>query len=212
MASRENHKAQGQGPPTISQGEGDLQQLIAQTTALLSPAGYSEKSISNYTQSGFSRLASYFDLHETHLYDEVLLNNFINETRAAYDQKLITRYVYQNARKAAMLLKEFHDTGTIQWHYISAWKTRALTPNFARAVERYCEVNAKNQTLMPGTIATSKSAIRQFLFCAEEMGINDLNGLTRSIVNNCITFLAPQYPCGMKSCNLGNSLVFGFRI
>lgn len=200
MASRENHKARNQGPPTISQGEGDLQQLITQTTALLSPAGYSEKSISNYTQSGFSRLARYFDLHETHLYDEVLLNNFINETRAAYDQKLITRYVYQNARKAAMLLKEFHDTGTIQWHYISAWKTRALTPNFARAVERYCEVNAKKQTLMPGTIATSKSAIRQFLFCAEEMGINDLDGLTRSIVNNCITFLAPQYPRGMKSC------------
>lgn len=48
MASRENHKAQDQGPPTISQGEGDLQQLIAQTTAPLSPAGYSEKSISNY--------------------------------------------------------------------------------------------------------------------------------------------------------------------
>ena len=199
MASRENCRVHRQGHPTINQKEGDLQQLIAQTTNLLSPAGYSEKSIGDYTRSGFSRLMRYFDLHETHLYDENLLNNFVNETRAAYDQRLITRYIYQSARKAAMLLKEYHETGTIQWHYIPAWRTRCLTPDFACAVERYCEVNTKNQTLMPGTIVTSKSAIRQFLFCVEELGINELNGLTRGIVNNCITILAPQYPRGMKS-------------
>ena len=99
-----------------------------------------------------------------------------------------------------MLLKEFHDTGNIQWHYIPAWSVRALTQNFAYAVERYCEVNTQNQMLMPGTIATSKSAIRQFLFCAEEVGINNFDGLTRGIVNSCITILAPQYPRGMKSC------------
>ena len=113
MVLRENHSIQGQGPPAVSQEEGDLQQLISQTTALLSSAGYSEKSIGDYTCSGFSRLAYYFALHETHIYDESLLNNFINEMRAAYDQKLITRYIYQSARKAAMLLKELHDTGRI---------------------------------------------------------------------------------------------------
>ena len=84
MASRENCRVHRQGHPTINQKEGDLQQLIAQTTNLLSPAGYSEKSIGDYTRSGFSRLMRYFDLHETHLYDENLLNNFVNETRAAY--------------------------------------------------------------------------------------------------------------------------------
>lgn len=54
MASIENCRVHGQGPPTINQKEGDLQQLIAQTTNLLSPAGYSEKSIGDYTRSGFS--------------------------------------------------------------------------------------------------------------------------------------------------------------
>lgn len=213
MASRENCKAHGQGPPTINQKEGDLQQLISQTTALLSSAGYSEKSIGNYICSGFSRLMRYFDLHKTYLYDENLLKNFVNETRAAYEQKLITRYIYQSARKAAMLLKEYHDTETIQWHYIPAWRTKSLTPNFACAVERYCEVNTKNQTLMPGTIATNKSAIRQFLFCVEELGINELNGLTRSIVNNGVTILAPQYPRGMKSCipAIRSFLAFAFN-
>lgn len=213
MVLRENHSIQGQGPPAVSQEEGDLQQLISQTTALLSSAGYSEKSIGDYTCSGFSRLAHYFALHETHIYDESLLNNFINEMRAAYDQKLITRYIYQSARKAAMLLEEFHDTGNIQWHYIPAWKTKALTPDFAHAVESYCETNAHNCTLAPGTIATFKSAIRQFLFCAEDFGIYSLSGLTRSIVNNCITVLAPQYPCGMKSCipAIRSFLVFAFN-
>ena len=194
-----NHNQHGNGPPISEQKENELQQMISQTAALLSPAGYSGKSISDYTRIGFSRLVQYFNLHETGYYDEALLYNFIDETRVAYDQKLITRYVYQKARKAAMLLKEFHDTGNIQWHYIPAWRVRALTPNFAYAVERYCEVNSKNQMLMPGTIATSKSAIRQFLFCVEELGINDFDGLTRGIVNSCITILAPQYPRGMKS-------------
>ena len=195
-----NHNQHGNGPPINEQKKNELQQMIFQTIALLSPAGYSDKSIGDYTCSGFSRLVQYFNSHETSHYDEALLHNFINEMRAAYDQKLITRYIYQSARKAAMLLMEFHNTGNIQWHYIPAWNVRALTPNFAYAVERYCEVNTQNQMLMPGTIATSKSAIRQFLFCVEELGINDFDGLTRGIVNSCITILAPQYPRGMKSC------------
>jgi len=195
-----NHNQHGNGPPISEQKENELQQMIFQTAALLSPAGYSDKSISDYTRIGFSRLVQYFSLHETGYYDEALLYNFISETRAAYDQKLITRYIYQSTRKAAMLLKEFHDTGNIQWHCISAWNVRTLTLNFAYAVERYCEVNTQNQMLMPSTIATNKSAIRQFLFCVEELGINDFDELTRGIVNSCITILAPQYPHGMKSC------------
>ena len=183
MELSEKRRTHIQEPPTISRGEDDLQQLVSQTIALLLPAGYSEKSISNYICGGFNQILMHFNLWENNHYDEQLLDGFISEKRAAYDQKLISRNAYQNARKAAMLLKEFHNTGTIQWHYISAWKTRALTPNFNYAVERYCEVNAQKQMLMPGTIATSKSAIRQFLFCVEEMGINDLNKLTRSIVN-----------------------------
>ena len=39
MVLRENHSIQGQGPPAVSQEEGDLQQLISQTTALLSSLG-----------------------------------------------------------------------------------------------------------------------------------------------------------------------------
>lgn len=213
MALREKRSIQGQGPPAISQREGDLQQLISQTIALLSLVGYSERSIGDYTRSGFSRLAHYFALHETYLYNESLLNNFINEMRAAYDQKLITRYIYQNARKAAMLLKEFHDTGNIQWHYIPAWRTKTLTSDFAYAVESYCETNTRNRTLAPGTISAFKSAIRQFLFCAENFGIYSLSELTRSIVNDCITVLTPQYPCGMKNCipAIRSFLAFAFN-
>lgn len=189
-----------QETPDASQREDELQQLIFQTAALLLPAGYSEKSIQRYTVNGFAPISNYFNQRGVCHYSEALLDNFINEKRDAYDQKLISRYIYQNARKAAMLLKEFHDTGTIQWHYIPAWNTKTLTINFAHAVQSYCETNSQNRTLAPGTIATSKSAIRQFLFCAEELGIYDLPKLTRSIVNSCITILAPRYPCGMKSC------------
>lgn len=91
MANQDQHS---NGPPISEQKDNELQQMISQTIALLSPAGYSDKSIDDYTRSGFGRLMQYFNLHETGFYDEALLYNFINETRAAYDQKLITRYFY----------------------------------------------------------------------------------------------------------------------
>lgn len=66
---------------------------------------------------------------------------------------------------------------------------------------------------MPGTIAACQSAIRQFLFCVQEVGIHDRHRLTRSIVNDCITILAPQYPHGMKSCisAIRSCLAFAFN-
>lgn len=75
-----------------------------------------------------------------------------------------------------------------------------MTPVFSKTVEDYCEINRRNRTLAAGTIATNKSAIRQFLFCAEDMGIRDFSAMTRRIVNDSITILAPRYPHGMKSC------------
>ena len=75
-----NHNQHGNGPPISEQKENELQQMIFQTAALLSPAGYSDKSISDYTRIGFSRLVQYFSLHETGYYDEALLYNFISET------------------------------------------------------------------------------------------------------------------------------------
>ena len=174
--------------------------LVHRTKRELLNFNLSEKSIRNYTYDGFDAILRYCTQHEITKYSKAALADFVSNARSAYENRQLCRSVYQNARKAAALLEEYHDTGKLNWHYLPAWDIKVLTPLFSHAVDNYCETNRHNQTLAEGTIATSKSAIRQFLFCVEDMGFHDFSTMTRRTVNDCITILAPKYPCGMKSC------------
>lgn len=174
--------------------------LIYQTKLELLKFKLSEKSIQNYTRDGFEAILRYCMEHGIAEYSKAALADFTAEVHLAYEKRQMSRSVYQNARKAAALLEEYHDTGRLDWHYLPAWSAKSLTTLFSRTVEDYCETNHRRQTLAEGSIATSKSAIRQFLFCIENMGVYDFPAMTRQIVNDSITMLAPKYPCGMKSC------------
>lgn len=178
----------------------NLYGLVYQTKQALANFNLSEKSIRNYIYDGFEPILRHCGQHGIMEYSEAVLAGFVDNAHSAYEERQMCRSVYQNVRKAAALLMEYHDTGKLDWHYLPAWDHKPLTPLFSKTVEDYCETNRHNRTLAAGTIATNKSAIRQFLFCAEDMGICDFSAMTRRIVNDCITILAPRYPHGMKSC------------
>lgn len=177
----------------------DLFALVYRTKEELSGLGLSQKTIQNYTYDGFDAILRYFTRHETIKYSKTELGNLVAEARSEYENHRMCRSAYQNIRKAAAMVEEYHDTGKLIWHHLSAWNTKDLTLSFSRTLDDYCETNRRNQTLADGTIATDRSAIRQFLFCVEDMGIYDFSVITRRIVNDCIPILALQYPCGMKS-------------
>lgn len=188
--------------PTLEelQDNDNLFGLVHRTKHELMNFNLSEKSILNYTYDGFDAILRYCNQRGITKYFHEVLEDFAANARSEYEKRHMCRSVYQNARKAAALLEEYHDTGELNWHYLSAWNTKVLTPVFSRAVDNYCETNRHNKTLADGTIATSKSAIRQFLFCVEDMGLHDFSAITRRTVNDCITVLAQQYPGGAKSC------------
>lgn len=174
--------------------------LVYRTKRELMSFNLSEKTISNYTYDGFDPILRHGIQHGITKYSKDFLENFAANARSAYENHQLCRSVYQNVRKTVSLLEECHDTGKLDWHYLPAWSTKTLTPPFSRAVDGYCEMNRRNQALADGTIATNKSAIRQFLFCVEEMGLCDFHEITHRVVNDCITLLAPKYPHGMQSC------------
>lgn len=178
----------------------DLFALVYRIKQELPKLGLSAKSIRNYAYDGFDVILRYCIQHGITKYSKDELKNFVAEVRSMYENRQLNRTIYQNARKAAGMIEEYHDTGKLEWHYLPAWGTKELTPLFSRTLDDYCETNRRNRTLADGTIATSKSAIRQFLFCVEDMDIYDFSTITRRIVNDCIPILAPKYPCGMKSC------------
>lgn len=174
--------------------------LVYQTKQALTNFNLSEKSIRNYIYDGFDPILRHCNQHGIAQYSEAILADFVVNAHSAYEEQRMCRSVYQNVRKVAALLVEYHDSGKLNWNYLPAWNHKPLTPLFSKIVEDYCETNRRSQALAAGTIATNKSTIRQFLFCAEAMGICDFSAMTRRIVNDCITILAPQYPHGMKSC------------
>lgn len=178
----------------------NLYGLVYQTKQALANFNLSEKSLHNYNYDGFEPILRYCNQCGIAKYSEDILVGFVANARSAYETHQMCRSVYQNVRKVAALLKEYHDSGTLEWHYLPPWDHKPLTLLFSKAVEDYCETNRRNRTLATGTIATNKSAIRQFLFCVEDMGIRDFSVMTRRIVNDCITILASRYPHGMKSC------------
>lgn len=182
------------------QDNGNLFTLVFRTKHELSKFGLSEKSLSNYTYDGFDAILRYCTQCGITKYSKVSLENIVAEARLAYENQQMCRSVYQNVRKTAALLEEYHDTGKLVWHYLPAQNTKPLSSIFSRAVDYYCETNSLHQTLANGTIATNKSAIRQFMFCVEDMGVYDFSAMTRQIVNDSITMLASKYPCGMESC------------
>lgn len=178
----------------------NLYGLVYQTKQSLKNFNLSEKSLHNYNYDGFYPILRYCNQCGITAYSEDILAGIVANARSAYETHQMCRSVYQNVRKVVALLKEYHDIGRLEWHYLPPWNHKPLTPLFSKTVEDYCEINHRNQTLATGTIATNKSAIRQFLFCAEDMGIRDFSAMTRRIVNDCITILAPRYPHGMQSC------------
>lgn len=182
------------------QDSDNLFALVYRTKQELSKFGLSEKSLINYTYDGFDAVLRYCTQHGETRYSKALLDAFVAEAHSAFENQNMCRSVYQNARKVAALLEEYHDTGKLIWRYLPAWNTKSLTTLFACTVDDYCETNHRHHTLADSTIATNKSAIRQFLFCLEDMGVYDFPAMTRQIVNDSITMLAPKYPCGMKSC------------
>lgn len=182
------------------QDSNNLFALVYQTKQELSKFGLSAKSLQNYTYDGFDAILRYCIRHDETSYSKTRLEAFVAEARSAFEKQEMCRSTYQNARKAAALLEEYHKNGRLEWHYLSAWNTRKLTQHFSSALGNYCETNRHDHSLSEGTIATNKSAIRGFLFCVEDMGICDITEVTRQTVNDCITILAPRYTHGMKSC------------
>lgn len=194
------HNPLHQKPSEIQLKDNDnIFALVYRVKKELSLFGLSQKTLSNYTYEGFDAILQYFIEQELTSYSKVVLDGLVTEVRSRYEEHQLCRSNYQNIRKTSALLEEYHDTGGLEWHYLPAWETKKLTPLFSQQLDNYCEANRKNHLLSNSTIATSKSSIRQLLFCIEDMGIYDFHLITRLILNDCIPILAPRYSCGMKT-------------
>jgi hypothetical protein len=57
---------------------------------------------------------------------------FAANAHSAYENRQLCAQRLSKRAKTAALLAEYHDTGELNWHYLPAWNTKALTPIFSQ--------------------------------------------------------------------------------
>jgi len=174
-----------------------LSDLVSQTQAAISTFGLSKKTLSSYEYEGFSPICFYFSEQNQEYYSRALAQQFVFRARQQYEKGLTYRSRYQNIRKVAALLYEFHETGTVKWSCLAKWSTKQLGKFFSDVLSSYINDKISSKILDIGTIKSYKSGIIQFLSYLEEKCHSDFLSVTRKEVSDCVTLLATRRPCGL---------------
>jgi len=187
-----------QPPPSQLLLEADnLLVLVYQTKQELLRFGYREKTISNYVYDGFDAILRYCGERSITQYEKDAIDIFVTQTRASYEKHSICRSVYQNVRKVATLLDEYHKTGKIELKRVPAWGLRMPGTYYTESLNAFCRENEQTGALAHSTISVAHSAIRNFLFELEDMGYVDFDGVTLSVVSKCVSHNAKRYTGGL---------------
>lgn len=189
-----------QPPPSQLLLEADnLLVLVYQTKQELLRFGYREKTISNYVYDGFDAILRYCGERGITQYEKDAIDSFVAQTRTGYENHSICRSVYQNVRKVATLLDEYHQTGKIELKRVPAWGLRRPGAYYTESLNAFCQENEQTGALAHSTISVAHSAIRNFLFELEDMGYVDFGGITLSVVSKCVSHNAKRYAGGLGS-------------
>lgn len=159
-------------------------------------AGYTESSIKHYTSEGLTVILRKHYESGLETYSESLTNEIICDKRLDYEKGKTSRQSFQNLRKAALFIDSFVKTGNIDLTKIPSWNKRELSSIFEKQLNSFCNLMIKEYRLKTNSVNTLNSAVRNFLFKLESMGIFSFERLDQLTVNHCITFIAPKYPCG----------------
>ena len=175
--------------PTQKQLE-DPQNIFAlcwQIKELLLQSGYKERSVKHYIFEGLLLvLRCHKDNGLTH-YSEELTKKLVNQKRLEFEQKVISRQIFQNIRKAQCFLEEITATGTLSFYKLSNWEQRNPNKEFAKHLNNFINDSLKEYRFSLGTIKTTASAVRNFLFALEDLGFRSFAKVTERDIGQAIT-------------------------
>ena len=173
-----------------------LSVIVWKIKQLLIEAGYTESTIRHYTSEGLTVILRKHYESGLETYSESLTNEIVCDKRSDYEKGRTSRQSFQNLRKAALFIESFVKTGKIDLSKSPLWNRRELSSIFENHLNAFCNLMIKEYRLKTSSVNTLNSAIRNFLFGLESMGIFSFEKLDQLTVNRCITFIAPRYSCG----------------
>lgn len=170
--------------------------LIWKVRQTLIDYGFTESSIKHYTSEGLTViLRSHYEAG-TETYSEKITDALVSAKRKHYEEGKTSRQSYQNLRKAAHLIKDIYENGSITLKKVPNWNLRIPGDEFAKVLNDFCYYLKKESRVYESSVPTIRSAVRRFLFGLEDDEIYSAQQLTPVTVNRCITKLVVNYPSG----------------
>jgi site-specific recombinase XerD len=165
--------------------------LVWRTRIAFSTFGYAERTIMYYNQSGFRKLLDAHREARTEVYSRKLCAQVVLDTKKRVDDGTLHRY--QAIRKAAALLHEVHQYGSITPARLSPFDISFLNPVFESLVDEYGNDALFSGKLSEVTVRTAKSILKGFLLDLEDAGFSSFDGITLSTVGSVITQTAAMH-------------------
>lgn len=175
----------------------DVFTLVWKTRRAMSELGLSGKTVKHYTEDGLVVILSRHYDAGTDRYSDEIVDRLVGERRFRYEQGLITRVSYQNLRKSAYWLREMRLTGGITLGKIPNWGQREPVEQFRTILDEFCA--SAERAMAETSLKVARSAVRRFLFEAEDYGFKTLADFSQINVNGCITSFAAHYAGGLSS-------------
>jgi integrase/recombinase XerD len=187
-------------PPTPEQraGRGNLHTLIWAAQERLRELGVSAKTLQNYRYDGFEPISRAHHEQGLTRYSAAVTAGLVDRSRALLEQKAICPSVWRGVRKCAAVLDELSRTGGLQRRLLPHWGLRHPGEAFDAALDGFC-VEVGRLGWGEGTVASARSAVRQFLFAVEDAGITSLSGITSGAVSAAVTVVAQRRHGGLAT-------------
>jgi site-specific recombinase XerD len=180
-------------PPTPEQfaDQRNLHALVWAAQERLRELGVSAKTLRNYRYDGFDPIVRAHQEQGLTRYSAAVAAALVDRSRALLEQGSMCPSVWRGVRKCAAVLDELSRTGGLQRRLLSHWGLRAPGEAFDAALEGFC-VEAARLGWDANTVASARSAVRQFLFAVEDAGITTIAGITSAAVSDAVTATAER--------------------
>jgi integrase/recombinase XerD len=186
-------------PPTPGQlaDQGNLHALVWTAQERLRELGVSAKTLQHYRYDGFDPIVRAHQEQGLTRYSAAVTAELVDRSRALLEQQAMRASVWRDVRKCAAVLDELSGTGGLQRRLLPHWGLRHPGKAFDAALDGFC-VDAGRLGWGEGTVASARSAVRQFLFALEDAGITTPSGITSGAVSDAVTASAQRRHGGLS--------------
>ena len=178
--------------------------LIEKTQEAMLAIGHTPQSVWGDYYGKYLNVAKFFRECGHEHYDDAIMREYLKLLEARLARKEIGMGHFRVVRKAAIYLKEYHDSGTLVWSYYSNLKKRKLADYFDGLLTEFLA----SDSLRNDTLLRCEWAIRKYLFYIQDTGHKNLELVTATDLQRFVLFCKERLSTGSIQAIIGALRIF----